>query len=492
MLNPEDIVLEELHEKHCYQLSREGILHTFQNSGQRPKEMVEALIASFKVDGTANRGLGILLPGVGHSVLPISITRCFDDEADEILTSVEVWDNDDPSESKSFTVNETRNVIVGDNGDLNGGFFADIAADAYQPLYPTMFKASGAAARPTMLSADRTEVYYHGGGSATMTVPGRAPVDLNVVDLQAAEELFPIYIRTSGEPIVPGYSVATELAGELSTEARAGSGRESFTSFGAQGVLDVMYRAPEGSRVRAEFQNTALRMDLSAENGLQNGVLQLVRGGEDSDLLARVSELRLSGQDGITAWMGEGTNILGLRNPGTKKTYTLSVMKFGQTFESSGSFAALDIEAGESHAVVVGSPDSLRTTRIELHVDRGSDGSVEEVRVLRGYGTVSVRSPAVVSADLRAWPAPWNPDVRPLTIRYSLQRPSTVRLVIYNTLQQEIAEVVASQPHAAGSPYSVSWSGRDGSGGFVSSGTYFYVLEALDGSRALGKVAVVR
>ncbi len=492
MLGPEDAVLEELHEKHCYQLSREGIQHTIQYSGQRPKEMVKALIASFKEDRKANVGLGILLPGAGHSMLPISVTSCFDDDADEILTSVEVWDNDDPSASRRFTVNETQNVIVGDNGNLNGGFFADIPADAYQPPYPSMYKAGGGVSRPTLLSAERTDVYYDGSGSALMTVPGHAAVDLNAMDLEAGEEMHPIYIRTGAEPIIPGYSVATTIADELRVAATAGSGKESLTSFGAAGVIDLVYEAPSGSGVQVDFNNLDLRMDLATDDGLQDGVMQFVRTGEDADLLARISDLQFTGQESIAAWMGDGAAMLHLQNRGAQKSYTFALMKFGETFESSGSFSALDIEADASHVIVVGSPDSLRTTRIELRVDRGSDGSVHEVRVLRHYGTVDVRTPAVVSEDLRAWPAPWTPGARPLQIRYALQRSASVRLVIYNTLQQEIAEIVPPQPHVAGSMYAVSWNGDDRYGRAVPSGTYFYVLEAIDGSRALGKISVLR
>jgi len=241
-LSTDDIVLEELHEKHCYQLSLQAILHTFSNISQGPKDMIEVLIASFMDDGKENCGVGILLPGRGHSMLPIQITRCFDNDKKEILT-------------------------------------------------------------------------------------------------------------------------------------------------------------------RVDFRNTNLRMDISADNGLEDGTLQLVRGGEEADLLARISDLRFSGQESIAAWMGSGTNMLTLQNPGTQKSYTLALMKFGETFETNGAFPSLDIEADQRHTeadqrhteadqrhtIVVGSLDSLRTTRIALHVDRGSDGSVDDVRMLRGYGTVSVR-----------------------------------------------------------------------------------------------------
>ena len=320
-----------------------------------------------------------------------------------------------------------------------------------------------------------------------LQVPGYDAVDVNALDLDAPQDVFPICIRTGVEPIIPGYTVETSVASSLRLDVETGGGEELLTSIGAAGVLDLSYRAPAGSTLRVDLRNDDLAMDISTGDGVQDAVLQLVRGGEDADLLARISELDIEGQSGITAAMGEGTNIVTLHNPGAATTYALELISFGAKLETSGVFTGQQIRSGERHAVVVGSADSLRTTSVALHVDRDGDCSVDEVRVLRDYGMVSVESPAVISEDLRAWPAPWHPDQRPLQIRYALQRSATVRLVVYNALQQEVAELVPPQAHASGSPYTVTWNG-----GGVPSGTYFYVLEAVDGSRALGKIAVVR
>jgi hypothetical protein len=190
--------------------------------------------------------------------------------------------------------------------------------------------------------------------------------------------------------------------------------------------------------------------------------------------------------------MGSGREILHLRNPGMEKHYTLQLMKSSNRFESSGTFDGLDFAEGSSQSIRVGSSDSLATTRIELLVDTDSDGSTDEVIVLRGDAATAVDRPAVISDDLHAWPVPWHPDEGPLSIRYSLRRESTARLIVYNTLQQVVAELVPAQRHYAGSAYTATWNGRDAAGTPVPSGTYFYVLEAASGSRAVGKVAVLR
>ncbi|MDT8323749.1 MAG: hypothetical protein RRA94_06545 [Bacteroidota bacterium] len=492
MLTPEDIVLEELHEKHCYQLSREGILHTARNLGMRPKQMIETLVASLREDEKASQGLGILLPGLGHSVLPLSITRCIDRDAEEVLTEVEVWDNDDPGAPRKFTVNETRNLILGDNGNLDRGFFPDVPADEYQPAYPTMFKGAASRQRPTMLSGEWTEVFYKGGGSATMTVPGRQAVDLNTPDLTAAQDMFPVNILTGARPIIPGYNVASEIGGSLRVDAVAGAVRETVSSISARGALDAAYSADAGSQVSFTFDNVDFAMQLSTTDALRDLALQLVLGGEEADLLARIGLREFPGRDSLQVALGEAPALVLLRNAGEGKTYSAELMRFGTGFATSGAFADLTIERGETHGIVAGSTDSLRTTQIALHIDRGSDGSVDEIRILRGYGTVSVDRPAVVHEDLRAWPAPWNPTIRPLQLRYALLRPSTARLVVYNALQQEIAELVPSQMHEAGTAYHATWDGTDRTGRAVPVGTYFYVLEAADGSRALGKTTVLR
>ncbi len=491
-LTPEDIVLEELHEKHCYQLGREAILASFQNRSMRPKKMIETFVKDFKEDDKARRGLGILLPGYGHSVLPLRITRCIDRDAEEVLTDVEIWDNDDPSASRTFTVSETRNLILGDNGNLSGGFFADAHADIFQPAYPTMFKSAGSGNRPAMLSAAWTEVLFKGIGSATMSIAGRQPVDLSVPDLTAAEDMFPITILTGTIPFVPGYSVSSEIAGEVRVDAVAGTGRDMLSSLSALGGLDVTFAADPGDRVGVHFDNAAHGIGLTAADGLKDAVLQFVRSGEDADVLARITLSSFAGRDSLHAVLGESRAAMILRNTGAAKTYGVELMRFADSFETSGRFPDLGIAQGETHTVMAGSTDSLRTTQFALHIDRGSDGSVDEIRILRGYGTVSVDMPAVVHEELRAWPAPWNPATQPLQLRYAVRHGTTARLVVYNALQQEVAVVLPTRMLHAGSTYHATWNGQDRTGRTVPAGLYFYVLEAMDGSRALGKITVLR
>ena len=71
------------------------------------------------------------------------------------------------------------------------------------------------------------------------------------------------------------------------------------------------------------------------------------------------------------------------------------------------------------------------------------------------------------------YPNPFNPST---TIRYTLAEGSHVRLVIYNILGQQV-QVLENDIRAPGF-YAVRWEGKDNRGRSVSSGMYFYRLEA--------------
>jgi hypothetical protein len=70
------------------------------------------------------------------------------------------------------------------------------------------------------------------------------------------------------------------------------------------------------------------------------------------------------------------------------------------------------------------------------------------------------------------YPNPFNPATN---IRYSLEKPSQVRLTIYNLLGQEIKIMVDS--FQANGEYSLVWDSTDERNNPVSSGMYLYRLE---------------
>ena len=80
---------------------------------------------------------------------------------------------------------------------------------------------------------------------------------------------------------------------------------------------------------------------------------------------------------------------------------------------------------------------------------------------------------------MQNYPNPFNPTTN---IRYVLPQAAHVSLKIYNILGQEVVQL-QNEVQTAGLHETV-WSGRSNSGQSVSSGVYFYRLEAkaLDGS----------
>ena len=87
-------------------------------------------------------------------------------------------------------------------------------------------------------------------------------------------------------------------------------------------------------------------------------------------------------------------------------------------------------------------------------------------------GISDTRTVAPLSFSLEQnFPNPFNPAT---TIRYSVPRSGSVRLVIYNLLGQSVRTLVDT-PQSSGS-YSVLWDGRNQAGTTVSSGIYIYRL----------------
>jgi hypothetical protein len=82
-------------------------------------------------------------------------------------------------------------------------------------------------------------------------------------------------------------------------------------------------------------------------------------------------------------------------------------------------------------------------------------------------------SKPVADALIGNYPNPFNPDT---VISYSLSTNRNASLVVYNTLGQKVRTIVDG-PQIAGI-YAVKWDGRDEMGRRVSSGVYYYRLEA--------------
>ena len=84
------------------------------------------------------------------------------------------------------------------------------------------------------------------------------------------------------------------------------------------------------------------------------------------------------------------------------------------------------------------------------------------------------------------YPNPWNPET---TIRFAVPDLVDVHLEVFNALGQRVRTLVAEELPAG--VYRVRWDGRDASGRSVSSGIYFYQLQA-GFFRATGRMLLMR
>lgn len=112
----------------------------------------------------------------------------------------------------------------------------------------------------------------------------------------------------------------------------------------------------------------------------------------------------------------------------------------------------------------------------------GEDGTISKYTELVTF-TALPGEPAALPGSfalLQNYPNPFNPGT---VISYQLPARAEVSLKIFNLLGQEVRTLV-NRPREAG-VYRHEWDGRDAAGAAVSSGVYFYRMEArtADGKR---------
>jgi hypothetical protein len=112
------------------------------------------------------------------------------------------------------------------------------------------------------------------------------------------------------------------------------------------------------------------------------------------------------------------------------------------------------------------------------------DGRVELIRVILedifglpsgSGGTANVVPPRTSHRWTMSQNVP-NPCVSGTTIRYEIARPVGVAIKIYNALGQEVRVLVDGTKEPG--VHSVQWDGRNAAGERVTSGVYFYKIEA--------------
>jgi len=107
------------------------------------------------------------------------------------------------------------------------------------------------------------------------------------------------------------------------------------------------------------------------------------------------------------------------------------------------------------------------------------DLDIEKISSTTGVNEMSANTPHVFDLS-NNYPNPFNPSTK---INYSIPKDGMVSLVVYNVLGQQVRTLV-NAPMTAGQ-YSITWDGRNSAGSVLSSGVYFYRLQA-------GQLAIVK
>ncbi len=96
------------------------------------------------------------------------------------------------------------------------------------------------------------------------------------------------------------------------------------------------------------------------------------------------------------------------------------------------------------------------------------------------------------SKNIYNYPNPFNPDVEPTTLRYSLAKSADVTIRIFDSGGQLVKTLLNKQRQEAKTEQSVVWDGRNEAGDVCANGVYMVVIETSAGERAVGKIAILR
>ena len=130
------------------------------------------------------------------------------------------------------------------------------------------------------------------------------------------------------------------------------------------------------------------------------------------------------------------------------------------------------IPAGQELAITDGQIETVLTAGMEMELDSGD-------REL----TVSLRPLLKVTQLLQNYPNPFNPET---WIPYQLNQASEVSLSVYSSAGQLVRQIDLGLKPAGNyqrTERAIYWDGRNANGESVSSGVYFYRLQAGDYSQ---------
>ena len=162
------------------------------------------------------------------------------------------------------------------------------------------------------------------------------------------------------------------------------------------------------------------------------------------------------------------------------EVYTNGSFSYNDTLYSSGFGDFLNLEMSDIYAEdpEFANPDSLDFTVSEFFagIAVGDDGEV--VGDLRWKYITAIDNDATLPEEfqlMQNYPNPFNPLT---TIRYNLPKELAVKLTVYNVLGEKVVRLIDEKQSMG--QHHVIWNGIDANGKKVSSGQYFFKIEAGD------------
>ena len=186
----------------------------------------------------------------------------------------------------------------------------------------------------------------------------------------------------------------------------------------------------------------------------------------------------------LTATPGDGKLLLRWKEPTQTGGFDLTFYDLQYQRTTSNSWISVAIRIPANHPIKTYSIGGLQNdvahnVRVRVHnLNPDPELSVSAWTTATATPTedAAAKQVASVAASFElasAYPNPFNPST---TIGYALPQAADVRLDIYNVMGQRVRTLVAA--HQPAGYYAVEWKATDDSGHTLSSGVYFYRLQA--------------
>jgi len=461
-----------------HQFGAEARSHRIQNRNTTPRQLLAQLKAMFKKENGDGRGLGFEnVGGSGaHAVTPYQLKR----DGDTHRFKLRVYDSRSPGSTDKYIQIDSSANTWSDHTGLGWGPASRgcmLLRESAELLATPSLKSSPISA-VTKIPENPLGMTIYNSTEANINIHSFTGGQIGYVDSVAFNTL------TDGMPIIPavggfhppiGYDLP---AAGYSIEMTDFSDSLSYAYFLTDSAIYNYRRtqALENETDLLDYVNDGLSL-INPDQVVKTTNLETIFL-QDSTAEKKfvIQNLGMSSQDSLYL-TGQHQNELLLQNYGTNTQYDLRVQYVSESGRSTFSHAAVLLAANSTHQIV---PvwDTLGDTTLTIYVDNGNDGTPDDsvqltnetTDIENGRGNLLI--PEKYHLD-QNYPNPFNPTT---TIGYSLPQDSKVQLIIYDIAGREIWRYSQSMQTAGW--HTIQWNGQNKLGQKVSTGVYFYRLQA--------------